>query len=129
MQLNSVVITGRGAVSPFGLGVSELVDNIWAGNSATRRMEGWSKIEGLKSYIAAPVPNFDSKKHLPRSVRRTMGAMAVYATLATKEAIADAAITEGQLVSGDTGVAIGSTTGSAAAYEDFYLKYLPERVL
>jgi 3-oxoacyl-[acyl-carrier-protein] synthase II len=92
-------------------------------------MEEWSAIEGLRSHIAAPVPEFDIKKLLPRSARRTMGAMAVYATLATREAINNGGITEKMLQSGRTGIAIGSTTGSAAAYEEFYLKYLPEKVL
>lgn len=129
MQLNRVVITGRGAVSPFGLGVPALLDNLWSGNSAIRLMTDWAAIEGLKSHIAAPVPEFDCKEHLPRSVRRTMGAMAIYATLAAKEAIGDAGISNELITSGDTGVAIGSTTGSASAYEDFYSKYLPHRKL
>ncbi len=129
MHLNRVVITGRGAVSPFGLGVDTLLENIWCGNSAVRRMEGWADIKGLKSHIAAPVPAFDCKTLLPRSVRRTMGAMATYATLATKEAIKDCALSDEILTSGKTGAAIGSTTGSAAAYEEFYSKYLPEKAL
>ena len=129
MQLNRVVITGRGAVSPFGLGTTTLVENIWDGNSAIRSMPDWADIKGLKSHIAAPVPAFDTKKMLPRSVRRTMGAMAIYSTLAAKEAIVDAKLTETDLHSGETGVAIGSTTGSAAAFENFYLTYLPEKVL
>lgn len=129
VAVNRVVITGRGAVSPFGLGVPLLLEKIWAGSSAVRHMEEWAEIRGLRSHIAAPVPDFDAKKFLPRSARRTMGAMAVYATLATREAIADADIPEEMLEGGRTGVAIGSTTGSAAAYEEFYLKYLPEKVL
>ncbi|BCL61685.1 hypothetical protein DGMP_23780 [Desulfomarina profundi] len=129
MAVNRVVITGRGAVSPFGLGVPLLLEKIWAGSSAVRHMEEWAEIRGLRSHIAAPVPDFDAKKFLPRSARRTMGAMAVYATLATREAIADADIQQEMLEGGRTGVAIGSTTGSAAAYEEFYLKYLPEKVL
>lgn len=129
MGLNRVVITGRGAVSPFGLGVPALLENIWRGNSAVRRMGAWTGMQGLKSHIAAPVPEFDSKALLPRSVRRTMGAMAIYATLATKEAIIDSVISEEILNSGEAGTAIGSTTGSAAAYEEFYSKYLPKMAL
>ena len=129
MSLNRVVITGRGAVSPFGLGVPALLENIWAGNSAVRRMEQWDRVKGLKCRIAAPVPDFDAKKLLSRANRRTMGDMAVYATLATREALEDAGISEDLLRSGLTGVAIGSTTGSPGAYEDFYSKYLPGKVI
>ena len=129
MPLNRVVITGRGAVSPFGLGVDILLENIWAGHSAICTMHEWSRIKGLKSFLAAPVPEFDPKKMLPRTVRRTMGPMALYATLAAQESIKDAALTEEQLVSGMTGVAIGSTTGSPSAYQDFYSRFLPDMVV
>jgi len=129
MRLNRVVITGRGAVSPFGLGVSALVDNIWAGNSAVRLMSDWQNVEGLNSLIAAPVPDFDAKGLLPRSIRRTMGPMAQYATLAAQEAIEDSALSAEFITSGKVGVSIGSTTGSPFALEEFYSKYLPEKVL
>ncbi|MGB3223328.1 MAG: beta-ketoacyl-[acyl-carrier-protein] synthase family protein [Desulforhopalus sp.] len=129
MTVNRVVITGRGAVSPFGLGVPVLLDSIWAGKSAIRLMPEWATIKGLSSRMAAPVPEFNVKELLPRSVRRTMGPMAVYATLAAKEAIDDAKLSGELLVSGETGVAIGSTTGSASALEDFYSRYLPARAL
>ncbi|SDP48721.1 3-oxoacyl-[acyl-carrier-protein] synthase II [Desulforhopalus singaporensis] len=125
MVLNRVVITGRGAVSPFGLGVERLVENLWAGNSAVCVMEEWRGIEGLKSCIAAPVPPFDYKSLLPRTVRRSMGKMAIYANLATMEAVRDAGIDDELLKSGKTGAAIGSTTGSPAVYEKFYARYLP----
>ena len=129
VPLNRVVITGRGAVSPFGLGVEELISNIWDGHSAVRFMEEWRHIKGLKSLLAAPVPEFDSKKLLQRTLRRTMGPMAIYATLAAQEAIKDAFLKKELIASGATGVAIGSTTGSAVAYEEFYRRFLPDMVV
>ena len=99
--MNRVVITGMGAVSPYGVGVALLLDNCWQGRSAVETIEEWRSIQGLGSYLAAPVPQLDPKKFLPRSARRTMGNMALYATIATKEAIADAAIPEEELQSGD----------------------------
>lgn len=127
MLRQRVVITGRGAVSPFGLGISTLLEGIWQGRSAIRSMPEWETVRGLKSRIAAPVPPFDARKRLPRSVRRTMGPMAMFATLAAKEAIVNAGLDETQVQSENTGIAIGSTTGSAAAFEEFYSKYLPDR--
>ena len=118
-----VVITGRGAVSPFGLGVPTLLENIWQGYSAIQHMPEWLKIEGLSSHLAAPVPEFDLKI-LPRVQRRTMGKMAIYATLASKEAVSDSGISKELLSSGNIGVSIGSTIGSPAAYETFYSQYL-----
>lgn len=124
MPLNRVVITGRGAVSPFGIGVPLLCESLWAGRSAVRIMEEWSAVQGLNSRIAAPVPAFDAKSYLPRSVRRTMGPMAVYAAIAAREAIADAGLSEEAVTSERTGVSIGSTTGSPAAFQQFYANYL-----
>jgi len=121
--MNRVVITGRGAVSPYGVGVETLTDNFWHGKSAVRLMDEWRSIKGLGSYIAAPVPYLDPKKYLPRSARRTMGNMAVHATIAAREAIDDAGITDEQLHSGEIGIAIGSTTGSPAEYNNFYEEY------
>lgn len=122
-----VVITGRGAVSPYGSGVDELVQSCWAGKSAVRAIDEWRTIKGLGSYIAAPVPPLKVKKILPRVTRRTMGDMAIYATLAAKEAVQDAELTGEDLGSGDIGVAIGSTTGSPAEYDNYYQEFLPER--
>ena len=129
MSMNRVVITGRGAVSPFGLGVSSLLDGVWAGRSAIRYMEQWAEVEGLHCRIAAPVPELEYKKLLPRAIRRTMGPMAVYATLAAKEAIEDAGLSDAIVTSENTGIVIGSTTGSASAFEEFYSKYLPVKRL
>ena len=84
---NRVVITGYGTVSPFGLGVAPLFEAVWQGQSGVEFIPGWGEIKGLNSTIAAPVPPFDPKKFLPRSDRRTMGPMAIYATLAAKEAV------------------------------------------
>jgi len=129
VSLKRVVITGRGAVSPFGLGVGLLNDGVWAQRSAVRAMPEWERIRGLHSYLAAPVPEFDCKSLLPRTLRRTMGPMSVYAALAAKESVADAGLEEGLLTSGRVGVAIGSTTGSPTAYEDFYRRFLPEEAI
>ncbi|PID74381.1 MAG: 3-oxoacyl-ACP synthase [Desulfobacterales bacterium] len=127
MNKQRVVITGRGAVSPFGLGVPGFLEGIWQGRTAIRAIDDWAEVDGLGSFVAACVPELQSKKLLPRSVRRTMGPLAIYATLAAQEAVADAGLGEDRVRAGSTGLVIGSTTGSAVAFEDFYAKYLPDR--
>jgi 3-oxoacyl-[acyl-carrier-protein] synthase II len=101
-----------------------LNDNFWRGNSAVRLIDEWRSIKGLGSYLAAPVPPLDAKKLLPRSARRTMGDMAVHATIAAREAVDDAGITEEQLHSGEIGIAVGTTTGSPIEYNNFYEEFL-----
>ncbi len=129
MTSNRVVITGRGAVSPFGLGVDTLIDNIWGGRSGVTIIDDWRRIEGLESYLAAPVPNFDVKKKIPRNRRRTMGPMAIYSTVAAQEAIQDSGLDDKLLRSDGTGVVMGSTTGSPSAYEKFYRRFSPNMVI
>ena len=126
MVLRRVVITGRGAVSPFGAGVGPLVDSVWQGRSGIRLIEEWRRIRGLKSYLAAPVPELDGRGELPRAIRRSMGDMALHAALAAREAAGEAGLSESFLASGRVGTAIGSTTGSPQTYEDFYRMFLPE---
>ena len=124
--MNRVVITGRGAVSPFGPGVASLIDGIRAGKSGVKMMEEWRRISGLHSYLAAPVPEIDPRQYLPRSVRRTMGDMAIHAAIAAREAADDAGLSDELLASGKTGVVVGSTTGSPETYENFYRTFLPD---
>ena len=69
MSLKRVVITGIGAVSPFGNGVAALVEGIAEGRSAVRRMAGWDQYIGLQSLVGAPVEMRDEKR-IPRQKRR-----------------------------------------------------------
>ncbi len=126
MPLTRVVITGRGSVSPFGTGTEKLINGVWENRSGVKLMPQWRDIRGLNSFLAAPVPEINEKEHLPRSLRRTMGPMAVYTAIAAKEAVEDAGLTQDYLESGDIGAAIGSTTGSPLAYEDFYRTFLKD---
>jgi 3-oxoacyl-[acyl-carrier-protein] synthase II len=111
----------------LGIGVAELVEGIWQGRSGVKIMEAWRQIKGMKALTAAPVPEIDAKSLLPRAMRRTMGDMAVHATIAAREAAEDAGLSAELLGSGRVGAAIGSTTGSPEAYEVFYEKFLAER--
>jgi len=127
VALQRVVITGRGSVSPYGPGVQTLLDGIWQGHSCIKLMPEWQEVNGLESTLAAPLPPIDAKSLLPRSARRTMGPMALYATLASQEAIEDAGLPEKMIDSGSVGVAIGSTTGSPLIYEEFYRQFIPDK--
>ncbi len=127
--MNRVVITGMGAISPFGMGVETLCSSIWQGKSAVKFMKEWQHIKGLQSLLAAPVPYIDEKKLIKRALRRTMGPMAIWSVLAAREAIKDANLTSKELSSGYTGVILGSTTGSPSIHEAFYREFLPEETI
>ena len=117
-----VVITAIGAVSPFGMGAQNLWDNLHAGKSAVRRVEVEKFPEGLRSHVAACVPDFDSSI-IPRVKRRFMSPMSMYSYLAAEEAIKQTGLEDDKLFSRKTGLALASTTGSTAESEAFFKIY------
>lgn len=123
MEKRRVVVTGMGAVSPFGMGVETLVEAILDGRSGVRRVPELEHYEGLRSLVAAPVEGIDPKI-IPRKHRRTMSPMSIYATLATEEALRQAHLGKEHCAGGDMGVAIGSSVGSTIStqqsYSDFF---------
>jgi 3-oxoacyl-[acyl-carrier-protein] synthase II len=128
MSLRRVVITGIGAVTPFGNGIPVLMKGISEGRSAVRRMEGWEQYIGLRSLVGAPVELRDEKL-IPRQKRRSMGRMSIFAAQAADEALADAGI----LLAGEDpwriGCVVGSTMGSAKSINDAFETMLPNKDL
>ncbi len=126
MQLKRVVITGVGAVSPFGNDVHALMEGIEEGRSAVRYMEGWDRYIGLRSLVGAPAEIRDEKK-IPRQKRRTMGRMSIFAAQAAEQALADAGIALPGMQTWQVGCVIGSTMGSAKSINDTFEIMLPDR--
>ncbi|MCP4666130.1 MAG: beta-ketoacyl-[acyl-carrier-protein] synthase family protein [Deltaproteobacteria bacterium] len=131
MQPRRVVVTGMGAVSPFGKGVDILMESLIQGKSAVKAVTGLEKFGGLRTRVAALVPALDPKE-IPRKFRRTMSKMSVFATLACQEALDQAGLSKERLSDGKMGVAIGSSVGSPIAtqgfYEDFLIDHSLERM-
>ncbi|MFA9394153.1 MAG: beta-ketoacyl synthase [Halodesulfovibrio sp.] len=128
MQLNRVVITGMGAISPFGEGVDSLHAGIAEMRSAITHMERAHEVQEMRSHIAGLVPELNSKT-IPRKDRRTMTEMGVFAFLSAKEALAMAGVTETDVTSGRLGMALSCTTNCGGLIEDFFTHYLPEKTL
>jgi 3-oxoacyl-[acyl-carrier-protein] synthase II len=118
-----VVVTGMGAISPFGSGVSPLVDSLAAGRSGVKAVPELSAVGGLRSLVAGPVPGVDAKQ-IPRKFRRSMSSMSIFATLAAQEALGQGRVEQGLLEGGRLGVVIGSTVGSTQTSQEFFKDYL-----
>ena len=109
MNKRRIVVTGRGVVSSLGNTPDELYRNLAEGKCAVRSMTEW---EGGK--LAAPLTLPPEKaKQIPRQYRRSMGNISIYAALAAKAAVEDAALAPEELSSGRCGCVIGSTMGSS----------------
>ena len=122
MPMHRVVITGMGVVTPFGEGVAVMMKGLLDRKSCVKRMEGWEGINGLRSFIAAPVGSVDEKR-IPRQKRRTMGRMAIFSVLAADEAIRAAGLDSSKLDLDRAGVIAGSTMGSANNINEFFESY------
>jgi 3-oxoacyl-[acyl-carrier-protein] synthase II len=122
-----VVVTGMAGISPIGNGWKETYESLQAGRSGVVRMDAWDGVAGLRTRVAAPVPNFEAPTDWPRHKTRSMGRDSLLATRATELALADAGLVDHPaLGDGRTGVAYGCTQGSPRALEvyarQFYAK-------
>ncbi len=123
MSLNRVVITGMGAVSPYGIGVETLYQAMKQGRSAVDRYPALEAVRGIRCHIAGAVPYMDVKQ-IPRKHRRSMSRMSIFSMLASMEALEMAGITQEMRQNGQTGVIIGTTVGSPQAQQDFFAEFL-----
>ncbi len=120
--MNRVVITGMAGLSPIGQSWAEVCTALEHGASGVRRIDEWERIEGMSSWIAAPVVGFEQPPHYTRKALRTMGRVALLAVRATELALADAQLDGDPLLSsGECGIAYGSSVGSPSDVTEFAL--------
>jgi len=128
MQSRRVVITGMGSISPFGKGVDILIKSLFAMKSGVLKIQGLGDFGGLRTHVAAVVPDMDPKE-IPRKYRRSMSKMSIYATLACQEAVSQGNVTEALMSTGRLGISMGSTVGSPIATQEFFEDFLTYRSL
>lgn len=123
-----VVITGMGAVSPYGAGVQALWEGLLSGISAVRQTSTLETIGGLRSKVAALIPELDVRA-IDRKKRRFMSSMSIYATLAAMEAVEQSGLAQNMLACRSTGLCLGSTTGSPQELDAFYRQLVQDNTI
>ncbi len=123
MHGERVVITGMGAISPFGQGVHCMLDGVRNNRCALTPLPKYC-LEGLACQVAGLVPPLQ-QKCIPRELRRCMSPMSVFACLAAWEALEQSGL--GRTPDRKMGVAAGSTLGSPAMLHNFFEVFLAER--
>ncbi len=126
--MKRVVITGAGVISPLGIGVEAMMSGLAAGRSAVQRMTDWSGYKGLQALTGAPAP-LENANAIPRSSRRFMGRLSLFAAQAADQAVAQAGLDPEFLGSGAVGAVVGSTMGSAASISEAFEIMLPDHDL
>ncbi len=111
--MRRVVVTGLGIVSPIGNNADEVLTALKAGRSGIEASEEMAA-HGFRSQIAGTL-KIDIKDHVDKRTLRFMGPGAAYAHIAMGQAIADAGLTEDQVVHPMTGVIAGSGGPSTSA--------------
>ncbi len=124
--MRRVVITGMGAISPFGRGVGELVSGLAEGRCAVEILDKLSDYDGLRTRLAALVPGITGRE-IARNRRRSMSRQSIFAVLAAREALTQAGLPETEYGSGRYGVALGTTISSLETCEEFFADHLADK--
>jgi len=120
MNPKRVVVTGMAGISPLGQDWSEVRTNLLAMKNFIQRMESWDCYDSMHTRLAAPVDDFELPEHYTRKRTRSMGRVARLAVRATELALQQSGLIDHEsLTDGGTGIAYGSSTGSADALLEF----------
>jgi 3-oxoacyl-[acyl-carrier-protein] synthase II len=115
-----VVITGMAGVSPIGNDWAAIRAHLGSYRNAVQRMPHWSEYEGLNTQLGAPAAAFELPDHYNRKATRSMGRVALMATLASERALGEAGLLDAPLMkSGWLGIAYGSSSGTTKSIGDF----------
>ncbi len=128
--MRRVVVTGLGIVSSIGTNVDEVLASLRAGKSGITANEQMIE-HGFRSRIAGAI-DIDASEHIDKRTLRFMGSGAAYAHIAMQQAIADAGLTEEQIVNPRTGLVAGSggpsTSAMLVAHQTVLEKGAPKRI-
>lgn len=125
MDKRRVVITGLGAITPFGVGVDKLWDNLKNGKSAISTIENFDT-EGQVVTNAGEIKNknFNPEDYLNPKDAKRMDRSNQFGIIAADEAIKDAGLQEGNFDPSRTGVIVSSAAGGLTTFEVNHLLIL-----
>ncbi|MEL7125052.1 MAG: beta-ketoacyl-ACP synthase II [Pseudomonadota bacterium] len=111
--MRRVVVTGMGIVSSIGNTADEVLAALKAGKSGIEASPEMAE-HGFRSQVAGTI-DLDVAAHVDKRTLRFMGPGAAYAHIAMGQAIADAGLTEDDIVNPRTGLVAGSGGPSTSA--------------
>lgn len=119
--MKRVVVTGMSLISALGNSPDKAFERLHTYENCVEYQQELDKYEKLTTRLAARVKDFKLPEHFTRKITRSMGTVAMYATVCTEEALKDAGLLGDEIItSGKTGVSYGSSSGSLDAIMDFY---------
>ena len=116
-ELNRVVVTGMGAITPLGNTVDEFWQHIIAGHSGVGLITKFDTTH-FKTKFAAEVKGFKPSDYFEKNEARKYDLFTQYAVAAADEAIENAGIDFGKLNRNKIGVIWGSGNGGIQTFQE-----------
>jgi nodulation protein E len=126
-DVNRVVVTGLGAITPLGQTVPAYWDALKRGTSGMGPITLTSTPEELTQKVVAEIKNFEPLEHFEERELSTLDRVSQIAVVAAREAIADSAITIDMPLSLRTACIIGSGVGGMMTLDDTYRRVYLEK--
>jgi 3-oxoacyl-[acyl-carrier-protein] synthase II len=116
MRERRVVITGLGAVTSIGIGVSSFMEALRRGASGTSAI-GVFDTTGFASNLGCEVRGFQPERWVRKLDYRTLGRSSQFCVAAARMALEDAGIDPALLSRSWSGVSVGTTDGESNAID------------
>jgi nodulation protein E len=125
-DVNRVVVTGLGAVTPLGLTTDIYWANLKRGVSGIGPIEGIPDAAQLSQKVAAEVKGFEPLKHFEERALSTLDRVSQFAVVAAREAIANAGLVIDMPLSLRTAAIVGTGAGGQGTLDDNYRRLYVE---
>lgn len=118
--MKRVVVTGMSGITSLGEDFDTIYAAMLAGKNGIVRMDSWDAFAELNTRLGGPVQGFTVPAHFNRKSTRSMGRVALMATVAAERALIQSGLHGQEIIkNGRTGVAFGSSAGSVDAVMEF----------
>ncbi len=125
-DVNRVVVTGLGAVTPLGLTAGSYWEGLKQGVSGIGPIEGIAGATELSQKVAAQVRGFDPLQYFEERALSTLDRVSQFPVVAAREAIAQAGIEFDMPLSLRTATIVGTGAGGQNTVDDNYRRLYVE---
>ena len=122
MSRRRVVVTGMGALTPIGNGVSEFWESLISGVSGAANITYFDASK-FKTKFACEIKGYNPEDYFERKETRKMDRFAQYALVSVDEAIKDSGLNIDSLNKNTSGVIWGSGIGGLKTFQDEVLSF------
>ena len=122
MSRRRVVVTGMGALTPIGNGVSEFWESLISGVSGAANITYFDASK-FKTKFACEIKGYNPEDYFERKEARKMDRFAQYALVSVDQAIKDSGLNVDSLNKNKSGVIWGSGIGGLKTFQDEVLSF------